>query len=283
MPFDADNYRAASHDQWEHSAEGWAAHRDALQRAAMPVSTWMIEAIEPQPGQTVLELAAGPGDTGLMAAELVAPGGKLISSDFAESMLNVARARAAELGIDNVDFRVLNAESLDLETASTDAILCRWGYMLMADPGAALRESRRVLRPGGRLALAAWDSPEHNPWVSAAGEEMSRRGHAPPRDPDAPSMFAFAKPGRIEELLEQAGFMDVTVEPLEFRLAYGSVDDWWTTLLACGRPFAQLVEKLPAEEAAAVRDAVAAQLASFAEPDGGLVVPGRTLVASASA
>src|SRR2546423_11865620 len=134
MPFDADRYRTASHDQWENSAAGWAAQRDTVQRAAMPVSAWMIEAIAPQPGETVLELAAGPGDTGLMAAELVAPGGRLIASDFAEALLDVARARAAELGIDNVDFRVLNAESLELETGSIDAILCRWGYMLMADP-----------------------------------------------------------------------------------------------------------------------------------------------------
>ena len=283
MPFDAEKYRAASHDQWENSADGWAAQREALQRAAMPVSTWMVEAIAPQPGQTVLELAAGPGDTGLMAAELVAPGGRLICSDFAESMLDVARARAAELGIDNVDFSVLNAESLDLETGSVDAILCRWGYMLMADPGAALRESRRVLRPGGRMSLAAWDAPGQNPWVSIAGDQLVERGHAPPRDPDAPNMFAFAPPGRIEELLGEAGFMDIRFEPLEFTIEYDSVDRWWATLLDCGRPFAQAVAKLPAEEAGALRDAAAAKLAPFAQPDGRLVVPARTLVAAASA
>jgi ubiquinone/menaquinone biosynthesis C-methylase UbiE len=283
MPFDADRYRTVSHDQWEHSAEGWAAQREAVQRAAMPVSAWMIDAIAPQPGETVLELAAGPGDTGLMAAELVAPGGRLISSDFAEAMLDVARARAAELGIENVDFRVLNAESLELEAGSVDAILCRWGYMLMADPGAALRESRRVLRPGGRVALAAWDAPELNPWISAAADQMAERGHAPPRDPDAPSMFAFAAPGRTEELLQDAGFMDIRVEPLEFTNRYDSVDHWWGALLALGRPFAQMVEKLSADEVAAIRAAAAAQLAPYARPDGGLALPARVLVAAASA
>jgi SAM-dependent methyltransferase len=283
MSFDADRYRAASHDQWEHSAAGWAAQREAIQRGAMPVSTWMIDAIAPQPGETVLELAAGPGDTGLMAAELVAPGGRLISSDFAAPMLDVARARAAELGIDNVDFRVLNAESLDLDTGAVDAVLCRWGYMLMADPGAALRESRRVLRPGGRLALAAWDAPELNPWISAAADELVRRGHAPPRDPDAPGMFSFAPPGRTEELLGDAGFMDIRVEPLEFTNSYDDADHWWSALLDCGRPFAQLVEKLDAEEAAALRDGAAAQVAPYAQPDGALALPARVLVAAASA
>jgi SAM-dependent methyltransferase len=283
MPFDAEQHRAASHDQWEHSAEGWAAQRAAVQRAAMGVSTWMIDAIAPQPGQTVLELAAGPGDTGLMAAELVAPGGRLICSDFAEAMLDVARMRAAELGIENVDFRVLNAESLDLETGSVDAVLCRWGYMLMADPAAALRESRRVLRPGGRLALAAWDAPEHNPWISAAGNEVTRRGHAPARDPDAPGMFSFAPSGRITDLLEEAGFVDALVEAVDFTNTYDDADRWWSTLLDCGRPFAQLIEKIGPEEASSVRDAAAAQLAEYTQPDGRLVLPARTLVATASA
>ena len=119
----------------------------------------MIDALSPQPGQRVLELAAGPGDTGFMAAELIVPGGTLICSDGAEAMLDVARERAAAQGISNVEFRQLELEWIDLPTADVDAVLCRWGIMLVVDSETAAREIRRVLKPGGRAALAVWDGP----------------------------------------------------------------------------------------------------------------------------
>nr|MDQ4041394.1 methyltransferase domain-containing protein [Actinomycetota bacterium] len=192
---DPEQYRAASLAQWEGSAAGWGKRAKEIQRTVAPVSLWMIEAIDPQPGHTVLELAAGPGETGFLAAELVRPGGRLICTDFAEPMLDVARARAEELGLRNVEFRRLDAESMDVDTAAIDRVLCRWGYMLMADPEAALRETRRVLRPGGRLALAAWSVPAENPWASLAGRVVRRRLGAPEPDPAAPGMFAFGRPG----------------------------------------------------------------------------------------
>src|SRR5690242_3337456 len=139
-----------------------------MQASAAVVSTWLVDHVDPQPGQTILELAAGPGDTGLMAAELVRPGGRLISTDASQEMLDVARRRADELGLDNVEFKVMEGEWIDLQTATVDGVLCRWGYMLMLDPEAALRETRRVLRPGGRVALAAWAAPELNPNMTLA-------------------------------------------------------------------------------------------------------------------
>src|SRR4051794_41545703 len=156
----------------------------------------MVEAIAPQPGETILELAAGPGDTGLMAAELVRPGGKLILSDASERMLDVARERAADFEdlAEIVDFRRIEAEWIDLSTATVDAVLCRWGYMLLADPGAALRETRRVLRPGGRVSLAAWAEAKRNPWSSVVGAELVARGRHERPGPGAPRAVAGGDP-----------------------------------------------------------------------------------------
>src|SRR6476620_2931277 len=136
--FDADADRGSARDVWERAAPGWREHRAALQAVAMPVSQWMADAVRPQPGHRVLELAAGPGDTGFLVAELIAPGGTLICSDASQGMLDAARERAEELGLRDVEFRALNAESIALPAASEDAVLCRWGYMLLADPAAAL-------------------------------------------------------------------------------------------------------------------------------------------------
>ena len=165
MSFDPNAHRDASLRSWEEAASGWTRQQAAMREFGAPVSHWMIDAIMPQPGERVLELAAGLGETGMLAAELVAPMGGVIVSDQAEAMLAGARARALALGLSNVEFQVLNAEWIDLPVASIDAVLCRWGYMLMADPPAALTDTRRVLRPGGRVALAVWDAIEHNPWA----------------------------------------------------------------------------------------------------------------------
>jgi ubiquinone/menaquinone biosynthesis C-methylase UbiE len=123
-----------SRDRWAAVAKGWEAHADAFRANTMPVSSWMVDAIGPQPGHTVLDLAAGIGDVGFLAAEMIAPGGTLITSDVAPEMLSAARRRAEALGIRNVRFRQIDAQTMDLEAASLDGVLCRWGYMLMDDP-----------------------------------------------------------------------------------------------------------------------------------------------------
>lgn len=280
---DPDAYRETSLDRWQRAAGGWSRRREPLQRIAAPVTRWMVDAVAPEAGQVVLELAAGPGDTGLAAAARVAPTGKVICSDWAEAMLDVARERARELGLENVEFRKLNAESLDLETAAVDAVLCRWGYMLLADPAAGLQETRRVLRPGGRVALAAWDAPERNPWAAVAAEETRRRLDLPPPAPDEPGMFAFSPAGRIEALLAGAGFAEAQVDAIDLVMAYRGFEDWWETTLDLSRPFSDMLESRSAAEGADIQAALRRALSRFAAPDGELVVPGRTLVAVATA
>jgi len=196
--------RAASLRAWEEAASGWIRRQDVVREFGAPVSTWMIDAIVPQPGHRVLELAAGLGETGLLAAELVAPIGGVIVSDQAEAMLLGARERAEALGLTNVEFQVLNAEWIDLPVASVDAVLCRWGYMLMSDPQTALGETRRVLRPGGRVALAVWDAAEHNPWAALPAAELRRRQLLDAPAPNAPGPFALGEHGndRVGETLQ---------------------------------------------------------------------------------
>jgi SAM-dependent methyltransferase len=244
----------------------------------------MIDAIDPQPGQTLLELAAGIGDTGLLAAELIAPTGTLICSDFSPEMLAAARRRAEELGVHNVRFKQIDAEtSIDLEAASLDGVLCRWGYMLMADPENALRETRRVLKPGARLALAAWAGPEHNPWSALPMRAMVERGLAEPPVPGAPGQFAWGEEGRIAEHLDAAGFTEHHVEPLDFSYAYRSVDDWWDAQSDLSFGFSSALRRASPDDVAVVRAAVERAAERFVQEDGTLTLPARTWVAWAAA
>jgi len=283
MSFDANAHRDASLQGWEEAAAGWVRSQELLREFGAPVSHWLIDAVAPQPGQRVLELAAGLGETGLLAAELVAPVGGAIISDQAEAMLSGARERAATLGLSNVEFHVLNAEWIDLPVASVDVVLCRWGYMLMADPAAALGETRRVLRPSGRVALAVWDAIEHNPWASLPGAELRERGLTPPPVPGAPGPFALGSADRLRELLEQAGFAELRVQTLQLHRRHASFEEFWETTLDLSRPFHDAVLARPQTEIEEIRAAVRKRLEPYEAAGGVLDIPGRTLVASASA
>ena len=279
-----DDYRAQSRANWGARADGWEAHRDAWRTSTMPVSAWMIDALDPQPGHSLLELAAGTGDTGLLAAELIEPGGTLICSDFVPEMLESAQRRAEELGVRNVRFKQIDAEtSIDIEAASLDGVLCRWGYMLLADPGTALRETRRVLKPGARVALAAWTSREENPWAALPSLELIARGLVEPPPSDGPGQFAWAREGVVAEQLDAAGFTEHGVEPLDFTIPYRSATDWWSAQSAFSTWFAAAIESASDDDLAAVGDAVDRHAERFAQPDGTLRIPARTWVAWAAA
>ena len=250
----------------------------------MPVSAWMIDAIDPQPGYTLLELAAGTGDTGLLAAELIQPGGTLISSDFSPEMLQTAQRRAEELGVGNVRFKQIDADtSIDLEAASLDGVLVRFGYMLMAEPEHALRETRRVLRPGRRVALAAWAGPEANPWSVLPRRALVERGLEDAGPPATPHQFTWAERAAIEEALEQGGFTEYDVEPLDFAITYRSAADWWAAQSDLSMRFASAVARAGDDDLAAAGDALDAQAEQFRAADGTLQVPARAWVAWAAA
>ena len=159
-------YAQASYEIWQRMAQGWDAERRWIWDGSRHIGEWMVAAIDPQPGQIILELAAGPGETGFAAAERVGPTGRLISTDFSPNMVDAARRQSTQLGLSNVEHRILDAQHMDLEDRSVDGVLCRWGFMLMADPAMAFNETRRVLRPAGKLAFSVWGEPTRNPWAA---------------------------------------------------------------------------------------------------------------------
>ena len=270
-------------ERWEGVAAGWKATRALFQATTLPVSHWMVEAIHPQPGHRVLELAAGLGDTGLLAAELVQPGGSVIISDGADAMVQAAREHAEELGAQNVEVRAMQAEWIDLPAASVDGVLCRFGYMLLVDPEAALRETRRVLKPGGRVALAVWDAHDRNPWVAVIRAALDEHGLAPAPAPNEPGQFALASADAVEQLLDATAFDDIEVDALDLAFEAEGLDQWWDFAVQTSPGLASAVRGLAPAEHYKLRDAVDAGYQPYVRDDGSLLLPARALVAAATA
>jgi ubiquinone/menaquinone biosynthesis C-methylase UbiE len=278
---DVDDYRRTSHEVWEAMAPGWERWRAELADALTPVREWLIRELGPEPGETVLELGAGTGETGFAAAAILGDNGRLISTDFSPEMVEVARRRGNELALGNVDYRVVDAERIELVSGSVDGALCQSAYMLAADPAAALAETRRVLRPGGRLALSVWSAPERNPWASIGGMILIERGHMPPPEPGAPGVFSMASEERTRALLDGAGFRSVRTAEVPVHFGFRSLEDYEQWIVDVGGPFAVLVRGLPEDE----REVLTARLNEAFVPfatDGGYELPGAALCAVAS-
>jgi SAM-dependent methyltransferase len=262
---DLEKYHADSLARWDRFAANWDEERDFLQTALSPVGARLVERLDPKSGDTVLELAAGTGDTGLGAAERIGDEGKLISTDFAPSMVESARGEGERRGLTNVDFRVLDAERMDLEDSSVDGVLCRFGYMLMGDPAAALAETRRVLRDDGRLSFAVWGPPLRNLWAAIPGMTMVELGHLPPPEPGAPGIFAMSEADRVRELVTGAGFSEPQIEEISVSYGYADPDEHWAKTLKFAAPiadaFAGIDESGQEQVRAAVRERVEERLA----------------------
>jgi ubiquinone/menaquinone biosynthesis C-methylase UbiE len=257
---DPNEYRRTSREIWERMAPGWEDRRDWVWEASRTVGEWMVDRLDPQPGQTLLELAAGAGDTGFAALARIGSNGRLISTDFSPRMVQAAERRAAELGLKNVEFRVMDAERMELGEDSVDGVLCRWGYMLMADPLSALRETRRVLKDGGRLAFSVWAAPEENPWAAVPARVLVERGHMPAPEPGAPGIFAMADPRRVRELVTSAGFSEPESDFVRMSWRFDGFDGYWEFLIRLAGGLAMTINKLPPEEQKAVRSEIRKRL-----------------------
>jgi ubiquinone/menaquinone biosynthesis C-methylase UbiE len=276
----SEDYRRASHEIWEAMAPAWDRERSWMWEVSRAVSEQMLTALAPEPGQTILELAAGTGETGFVAARAIGPDGRLISTDFAPEMVAAARRESERLGLANVEHREMDAERMDLDDDSVDGVLCRWGYMLMGDPAAALAETRRVLRDGGRLSLSVWGTAERNPWASLPAKALMEHTGAPPANPTDPGIFAMADPERVRALARDAGFAEPHLEEVEVRWRFEDFEGYWRYITELAGGIAIVLRTMPVTDREAVRERVEHATRDYRVGDG-LELPGIALNASA--
>lgn len=273
----SEDLRAALHAQWAGVAPAWADGAEEIDEHNAATAAAMLALAAIAPGERVLELACGPGGVGLAAAPLAAPG-EVVLSDVAVEMTAIAAGRATARGLANVTTRVLDLEAIDEPDAGYDVVLCREGLMLVVDPARGAREIARMLRPGGRAAVAVWGARERNPWLGALFDAVGEQISAQVPPPGVPGPFSLPRLDLLVRILRDAGFSDVRGREVDATFRPASLDAWWERVPKIAGPVAKALAGMPQEAVAAIRERAIATLGQYAGP-AGIEIPGLTLVA----
>lgn len=280
-PFDAAKYKNAQREQWNKDGAAWRRWNPTLDRWYGDVTRQMLDLARIQLGQRILDVAAGAGEPAVSAAERVGPGGYVLATDISEGIVELALQVARERGLKQVETRVMDGENLDLPGASFDAVLCRLGLMYMPHPGTALREWRRALRAGGRVAVVVFSTPDRNSWGAVPASIIRRRAQLPPPVPGQPGPFSLGGPGVLEGIFRQAGFANPEIRAVPVPHRMTSAAEYVQVAREAFGAFNAMMAHLPPQERESVWNEVQASMRSFESP-GGFEVPGECLVGAAT-
>ena len=266
--------------EWNDNAAAWREHCATIRTIFAPLTAAIIEDAHIAPGQSVLDVAGGPGEPSLTIAGRVGPTGSVTCTDAVAAMVATAEDEARRRGVTNVRFQQCLADALPFADNSFDAVVSRMGVMFFPDTLVALRELLRVTKPKGMLCFVVWGRAELNPFTSVVTKVMSAHVPTPPADPDAPGAFRFGEPGKLAGLLAQAGATNVRERELNFRLEGPlSPEEYWHLRSATSGTLREKLEKLPEEQRQQIANDVIEAAREFF-PNGQMSFPARMLVIS---
>jgi SAM-dependent methyltransferase len=265
---DPQAFKARARDQWDRSARGWNEHTPQIRAWLRAATDAMLEMAGVRPGARVLDVAAGAGDQTLDIARRVGPTGQVLATDLSPGILALAQANAEREGLRNVTTQVADGEDLPVEPASFDSAICRLGLMLFPEPGRALRELQRALRPGGGICVMVFGRPERNPCVTTLMAAALKHAGLPPPDPSQPgSLLSLGRPGRLDELFRQAGFHDVATTTVDAPFRLPSARHYVDFVRSSASPIQQILGRLEPDAAKAAWQDIEARLARFQAGD----------------
>lgn len=266
--------------QWRESAQYWAKHNATIRTMFAPLTDALIAHAEIREGQSILDVAGGPGEPSLTIAQTVGPTGSVTCTDVVAEMVETARAEAERRDITNVRFQQCSAGDLPFPDNSFDAAVSRLGVMLFPDPLAAIREMLRVTKPGGHVAFVVWHKSELNPFCYAVSNVIDQHVKSQPEDPDAPGAFRFAEPGKLANVMKEAGAVEVKDEILQFEIAAPvSPEEFWGMRSKMSDTLRDKLNQLPEDEQAQVAGEIKQAVQQFF-PQNQMKFPAKMIVAS---
>lgn len=276
--FDPQAFKAQQRQDWDAVADGWKRWWAILEEGTQSVSQRLMELAGLEPGHRVLDVATGIGEPAVTAAQVVGPQGRVVAIDQAPRMLALARERARELGLSNIEFHEMDGEGLDFPEQSFQAVLCRWGLMFFPNCTQALVRLARVLVPGGRLAAAVWADPQKVPGISLPMKVAREVLELPPPPPDVPGPFRLADETALGQMLRKAGFDGVYTERMTVRYTFPSLDVFLQFQREIAAPLIALLREHPPERQEAVWQAIARAVAPFTDPQGRITFPNEAIL-----
>ena len=267
-------------NRWSGSAPYWEKHREIIRHMFAPITDALIEEGQIGSGQSVLDIATGPGEPALTIASLIGPQGKVFGVDPIPEMVAAARREASRLELRNVQFDVASADHLPFPANTFDAVVSRFGVMFFPSPLDAVREMLRVLKPGQKLVLAVWHFAERNPFHCSLSRVVDRYVDSPPPEPDALDAFRFAAPGKLREILNEAAVTAPTERLLQFTIDVPmSVEDYWALRLEMSAKLREKISMLPQKQMTELTRQALESIREHAA-DRGLRFPAEVLIVS---
>jgi len=280
---DAVAFRDGQRDQWNTAATGWRKWNEFIDRATGAINNRLVELAGVTPGSLVLDVAAGYGEPSLTAARVVGPEGKVVATDISQEMLAFGRERAAEAGLENVEFMLSDAISLDFPKESFDAALSRWGIIFEPDGEAAAARVRGFLKPGARMAISSWGPPERVPFLAIPMGTAMRKLDVPPPPPGTPGPMSRPTPDAIGGLLEGGGFSNIEVEEGEVTFEFDTPEEFTQYMKEIAPPLTAMIDPHPQEVQDATWAAITEAVREQASDDGSVSLTSLVLFASGSA
>ena len=267
-------------NQWSESAPYWEKHRKIIGEMFAPVTHALIQDAQIIGNCAVLDVATGPGEPALSISEVVGPQGKVVGTDAVPEMIEAARREGHRLGLRNASFEVAFDDCLPFPANTFDSVVSRFGVMFFASPVDSVREWLRVLKPGGRVAIAVWHFAEKNPFFHVVSQVVDRYVDSPPPDVDSPDAFRFANPGKLQAVLSNAGATATSERLLRFSIeASISVEDFWTLRSEMSEKLRTRLAMLSKQQVAKVKRDVVEALGVYST-DRGIVFPTEVLIVS---
>ena len=267
-------------NRWRGAAPFWEKHREIIRLMFAPVTQALVEDGLIGRRHAVLDIATGPGEPALDVAALVGPEGKVVGIDLVPEMVAAARRASDRLALRNTQFDVALADHLPFAADTFDAVISRFGVMFFPSPVDALHEILRVLKPGKKLALAVWHFAEKNPFFYTTSRVIERYIDSPPPAPDAPDAFRFASPGKLRDLVGEAGAIAPSERLLQFTVqAPISLEDFWMLRCEMSEKLREAIATLSGEKLAEVKRQSLEALGGYST-DGGMSFPAEVLIVS---